>query len=256
MSRTGATTGSSSELSACTPPSVLGRCREQQRLTFGQTDNYTDIGFDTQYQYQGSNYWITLRGSLIHEFQNLNASFTNGLAANPSNTLNEARAYASLAYGNGNRVVLTGQYFTSWGSPDASAVRRQSEHQRLDRRDRLHSVHQQPGAGMAVVQRSASGCNTPITPNSTEPRVGATRQQYSVPLSRGWRCSGSCPMLGTRDETNTARRRRAFAVDRLGVCRRSRTGNAAQGAAGAAAVYVDRLLRAAARPAAAGDKKI
>ncbi len=86
--------------------------------TFGQTDNYTDIGFDTQYQYQGSNYWITVRGSFIHEFQALNASFTNGFAANPSDTLNEARAYASLAYGNSNRVVLTGQYFTSWGSPD------------------------------------------------------------------------------------------------------------------------------------------
>jgi len=87
--------------------------------TFTQTDNYTDIGFDTQYQYQGSNFWITLRGSLIREYQNLNASFTNGIAANPTNTLNEARAYASLAYGNNSRVVLTGQYFTSWGSSDA-----------------------------------------------------------------------------------------------------------------------------------------
>ncbi len=85
---------------------------------FGQTDNYTDVGFDTQYQYEGPNYWLTLRGSYIHEYQDLNASFANGLAANPTNTLNEARAYASLAYGNSNRVVLTGQYFTSWGTPD------------------------------------------------------------------------------------------------------------------------------------------
>ena len=87
--------------------------------TFPQTDNYTDIGFDTQYQYQGSNFWITLRGSYIHENQTLNASFANGLSANPSNVLNEARAYASLAYGNDNRVVLTGQYFNSWGTADA-----------------------------------------------------------------------------------------------------------------------------------------
>ena len=87
--------------------------------TFPQTDNYTDVGFDTQYQYQGDNFWITLRGSYIHELQNLNASFANGLAFNPNNTLNEARAYASLAYGNNNRVVLTGQYFSSWGTPDA-----------------------------------------------------------------------------------------------------------------------------------------
>ena len=86
---------------------------------FPQTDNYTDIGFDTQYQYQDENYWVTLRGSYIHEDQKLDASFTNLLSANPTNTLNEARAYASLAYGNDNRVVLTGQYFNTWGSADA-----------------------------------------------------------------------------------------------------------------------------------------
>jgi hypothetical protein len=87
--------------------------------TFPQTDNYTDVGFDTQYQFQGDNFWFTLRGTYIHEYQKLNASFLNGLAANPTNTLNEARAYASLAYGNDNRVVLTGQYFSTWGSSDA-----------------------------------------------------------------------------------------------------------------------------------------
>ncbi len=87
--------------------------------TFPQTDKYTDIGFDTQYQYQGDNYWLTLRGSYIHENQVLDASFLNMISANPTDTLNEARGYASLAYGNDNRVVLTGQYFSTWGSPDA-----------------------------------------------------------------------------------------------------------------------------------------
>jgi hypothetical protein len=87
--------------------------------TFAQTDKYTDIGVDTQYQYQGDNYWFTLRGSYIHEYQKLDASFANFLAANPANDLNEARGYASLAYGSNNRVVLTGQYFNSWGSPDS-----------------------------------------------------------------------------------------------------------------------------------------
>ncbi len=86
--------------------------------TYAQADRYTDIGVDSQYQYQGDNFWFTLRGSYIHEFQSLDASFANGLAANPNNELNEARAYASLAYGNDNRVVLTGQYFNTWGSPD------------------------------------------------------------------------------------------------------------------------------------------
>ena len=85
--------------------------------TFPQTDKFTDIGFDAQYQYQGSNFWFTLRGTYIHEQQKLDASFPLGLAANLTNELNEARAYASLAYGNDNRVVLTGQYFNTWGSP-------------------------------------------------------------------------------------------------------------------------------------------
>ena len=86
--------------------------------TFSQSDKYTDIGLDSQYQYQGDNFWFTLRGTYIHEYQKLDASFVNGLSANPSDELNEARAYASLAYGNDNRVVLTGQYFSTWGSAD------------------------------------------------------------------------------------------------------------------------------------------
>jgi hypothetical protein len=38
---------------------------------FPQTDKFTDIGFDTQYQYQGDNWWLTLRGSYIREFVGL-----------------------------------------------------------------------------------------------------------------------------------------------------------------------------------------
>jgi len=86
--------------------------------TFPQTDKYTDIGVDSQYQYQGDNFWFTLRGTYIHEYQKLDASFSNGVAGNPTNELNEAKGYASLAYGNYNRVVLTGQYFNTWGTPD------------------------------------------------------------------------------------------------------------------------------------------
>ena len=86
--------------------------------TFPQTDKYTDIGVDAQYQYQGSNYWFTLRGSYIHENQKLDATFANGGSTNLNNVLNEARGYASLAYGSNNRVVLTGQYFSTTGSTD------------------------------------------------------------------------------------------------------------------------------------------
>jgi hypothetical protein len=87
--------------------------------TFLQTDKYTDIGFDSQYQYQGENYWFTLRGSYIHEHQRLDATFFNGGSANLTNELNSLRLQASLAYGNDNRFVLTGQYFNTSGTPDA-----------------------------------------------------------------------------------------------------------------------------------------
>ena len=46
----------------------------QDTSIFSQTDKFTDIGFDAQYQYQGSNFWFTLRGSLIHEIQKLDAT--------------------------------------------------------------------------------------------------------------------------------------------------------------------------------------
>ena len=100
-------------------PSAWDSNGQFQNVTYPQTDRYTDTGFDTQYQYQGSNYWFTLRGTYIHENQTLDASFGNSLAANPTNTLNTFKALASLAYGNDNRIVLTGQYFDIQGSSDS-----------------------------------------------------------------------------------------------------------------------------------------
>ncbi len=70
--------------------------------TFPQTDKYTDVGFDSQYQYQGDNFWFTLRGSYIHEIAEAGRDLRQWLSTNPTDTLNEARGYASLAYGNDN----------------------------------------------------------------------------------------------------------------------------------------------------------
>jgi len=86
--------------------------------TFPQADKFTDYGFDSQYQYQGDNYWLTLRGSFIREFQQLDASFLNGASSNPTNLLNSLKLQASFAYGADNRVVFTGQYFNQWGTAD------------------------------------------------------------------------------------------------------------------------------------------
>src|SRR5271169_6012526 len=53
--------------------------------TLPQSNRFTDIGFDSQYQYQGANYWITLRANYLREFQQLDASFPTGTSANPTN---------------------------------------------------------------------------------------------------------------------------------------------------------------------------
>ena len=84
------------------------------------TDKMTDIGFDSQFQHKGDHYWLTLRGSYIHETQQLDASTFLGLAANPTNDLSTLRAQGSFSYGDDNRIVLTGQYFSTWGSMDST----------------------------------------------------------------------------------------------------------------------------------------
>jgi len=61
---------------------------------------------------------LTLRGSYIREFQKLDASFASGAASNPTDTLNTLRLQGSLALGGDNRIVLTGQHFGIWGTPD------------------------------------------------------------------------------------------------------------------------------------------
>jgi hypothetical protein len=86
--------------------------------TFRQTDDYRDIGIDSQYQYQGDNYWLTLRASYINEYQRRNAGFTNGSSANPTNQLNSLKLLGSFTYGHDHRVSFTAQYFDIWGTPD------------------------------------------------------------------------------------------------------------------------------------------
>jgi hypothetical protein len=86
--------------------------------TFPNSDKFTDLGFDAQYQYQGDNFWLTLRGTYIREFQKLDQSFAIGASSNPTDELNTLRLLASFAYGNDSRIVLTGQYFDTWGTPD------------------------------------------------------------------------------------------------------------------------------------------
>lgn len=100
--------------------SQMNSAGEYTFATFSQTNRFTDIGFDSQYQYQGDNYWITVRGSYIHEYQSFDNPAVTGTADNTSNTLNNAKLYGSFAYGNDNRIVVSGQLFDTWGSTDAT----------------------------------------------------------------------------------------------------------------------------------------
>ena len=52
------------------------------------TDNYTDVGFDSQYQYDGDQYSLTVKLTDIIERQSLNASAFLQNASNVNNSLN------------------------------------------------------------------------------------------------------------------------------------------------------------------------
>ena len=83
------------------------------------SDRFSDFGFDTQYQYHGENWWLTLSGTYIHENQKLDATFGTGGAANPTNTLDTTKLKASLVLGDDNRISLTGQYSSVSGTADS-----------------------------------------------------------------------------------------------------------------------------------------
>ncbi len=87
--------------------------------TLPQSNRFTDIGIDSQYQYQGSNYWVTLRANYIREFQRLDAGFATGASSNPTDELNTLRLTGEVTFGGDNRIALTGQYFNIWGTADA-----------------------------------------------------------------------------------------------------------------------------------------
>jgi len=97
------------------PTFVLGTT-----ATLPLADRYTDIGLDGQYQYQGSNFWVTLRANYIREFQRLDASFATAASSNPTNELNTLRLTGEVTFGSNNRIALSGQYFSVWGTPDAT----------------------------------------------------------------------------------------------------------------------------------------
>ena len=94
--------------------------RDWERLgCLRKPNKFTDIGVDSQYQYQGSNYWVTLRGNYLREFQRLDSDFNTVLQRVQSDQrAQQLRLRATFTFGGDNRIVLTGQYFNVWGTAD------------------------------------------------------------------------------------------------------------------------------------------
>lgn len=83
----------------------------------GQTNRYTDFGFDAQYEKNienGSS--IIFHAAYIKEKQSLDAAFTSGASANKDNTLNSFKA--DITYNFPDFVSLSAGYFSLSGTND------------------------------------------------------------------------------------------------------------------------------------------
>ncbi|MHB8425724.1 MAG: cytochrome C, partial [Gammaproteobacteria bacterium] len=82
----------------------------------GPTNDFTDVGVDTQYQRIMGSDSLTLHGIYIHENQNWNAGTVLGTASNPTDHLNYWKADASYYWNNSYGPTLA--YFHISGSTD------------------------------------------------------------------------------------------------------------------------------------------
>ena len=80
------------------------------------SDQYLDVGFDSQYQYDGDAYSVTVKLSDTYETQHLHSSFAQGISANPNDWLNAFKLNASFVWD--HTYSLTGGYFNVRGSSD------------------------------------------------------------------------------------------------------------------------------------------
>ncbi len=81
------------------------------------TDKYLDVGFDTQYQYDGDKYSVTIKAADTMERQRLESSFAQGISANPTDWINAFKLNASFVWD--HTYSLTGGYFNVRGSSDS-----------------------------------------------------------------------------------------------------------------------------------------
>ncbi len=96
---------------------MYGRVTPGRQYGFG-TDNFLDVGFDSQIQYDGDQYSVTVKLTDILEWQRLNATQALGGASNLDNTLNSFKANASFVWDHAYSVGFG--YFNISGSSDCN----------------------------------------------------------------------------------------------------------------------------------------
>src|ERR1700730_3024684 len=87
------------------------------RVTTNGTDKITDVGFDTQYQYNDNPHSVGVQASYIREFQSLHATFNLGGSSNAHDTLDTFRVKTSYFYD--HTYGLNVSYFNISGTTDA-----------------------------------------------------------------------------------------------------------------------------------------
>ncbi|MGE5201829.1 MAG: cytochrome C [Acidobacteriota bacterium] len=88
------------------------------RITTNGTDNITDIGFDTQYQYNGERDAIGVQATYVHENANYNASAALGFTSNTNDKLDTFKIKASYFYEHTYGINVS--WFNISGTSDAT----------------------------------------------------------------------------------------------------------------------------------------
>ena len=96
---------------------MYGEIVPGRQYGFG-TDNFLDVGFDSQYQYDGDQYSVTVKLTDILEWQTLNATYALTGASNIHDTLNSFKANASFVWDHTYSVGFG--YFNITGSSDCN----------------------------------------------------------------------------------------------------------------------------------------
>ena len=82
----------------------------------GGTNNFTDVGLDAQYQYDGDPFSVTIKATYIQEWQQNNNAFLSGAGSNVNDKLNSFKLNGSFVWD--HTYSLSAGYFNVNGTAD------------------------------------------------------------------------------------------------------------------------------------------